>query len=101
MSAPISRFKVDADIDAVHEAIMRDGVVIVEGLLDADVVERVNADVEAAVAAADPNETFFNPVLTAFQGLHTKQVAGVPGLSRTFATDVMCHPMLLGLCDRI
>jgi ectoine hydroxylase-related dioxygenase (phytanoyl-CoA dioxygenase family) len=25
----------------------------------------------------------------------------VPGLSRAFATDVMCHPMLLGLADRI
>ena len=25
----------------------------------------------------------------------------MPGLSRTFATDVMCHPMLLELCDRI
>ncbi|HEY1738043.1 MAG TPA: phytanoyl-CoA dioxygenase family protein, partial [Acidimicrobiia bacterium] len=93
--------KTELDPDAVRDAIERDGVVIVEGLLDADVVRRVNDDVEAAVDAADPTEEFFNPLVTAFQGLHTKQVTGVPGISRTFATDVMCNPLLLALCDRI
>ena len=98
MSAAISRFTAKAEPDDVFEAIDRDGVVIVEGLLTDDVVQRVNDDVEAAVAAADPHESFFNPVMTAFHGLETKQVAGMPGLSRTFATDVMCHPMLLATC---
>jgi len=101
MSVSITRFTANAEPDAVFAAIERDGVVIVEGLLTEDVVQRVNDDVEAAVAAADPHESFFNPVMTAFHGLETKQVAGMPGLSRTFATDVMCHPMLLQLCDRI
>ena len=70
-------------------------------MLTDDIVPHVNDDVGAAVAAADPHESFFNPVMTAFHGLETGQVAGVPGLSRTFATDVMCHPLLLELCDRI
>ena len=101
-SAPeVERFTADADPDAVHAAIERDGVAIVEGLLPAEVVARVNAEVEAAVEAADPDEELFNPVLTDFHGPFTKQVAGVPGISRTFATDVMCHPMLLALADRI
>jgi ectoine hydroxylase-related dioxygenase (phytanoyl-CoA dioxygenase family) len=43
----------------------------------------------------------FSPVMTAFHGPCTTQVTGVPGISRTFAVDVMCHPVLLGLCDRI
>jgi ectoine hydroxylase-related dioxygenase (phytanoyl-CoA dioxygenase family) len=64
-------------------------------------VNRVNAEVEDAVAAADPNEPLFNPVIQAFHGEFTKQVAGMPGISRTFAVDVMCHPLLLALCDRI
>ncbi len=101
MPAVIQRFDPNADPDVVCAAIERDGVVIVEGLLSPDVVQRVNADVDAAVEAADPDEAFFNPVVNAFQGLQTKQVTGVPGLSRTFATDVMCHPMLLALADRI
>jgi ectoine hydroxylase-related dioxygenase (phytanoyl-CoA dioxygenase family) len=53
------------------------------------------------VAAADPDEALFNPIMQAFHGPFTKQVAGMPGISRTFAVDVMCHPLLLALCDRI
>ncbi len=97
----IERFGPAADPDAVHVALERDGVVIVEGLLPLDVVARVNDEVEAAVDAADPDEEFFNPILSAFHGPQTKQVAGMPGISRTFATDVMCNPLLLDLCDRV
>src|SRR5262245_48198493 len=63
MSAEVTRFTADADPDTVFAAIERDGVVIVEGLLSADTVRRVNDDVEAAVEAADPNEAYFNPVM--------------------------------------
>jgi ectoine hydroxylase-related dioxygenase (phytanoyl-CoA dioxygenase family) len=101
MAAAITRFDATADADDMLAALDRDGVVIVEGLLGADVVQRVNEDVEAAVANADPNEALFNPVMSAFHGAATKQVSGVPGLSRAFATDVMCNPVLLALCDRV
>jgi hypothetical protein len=90
-----------ADADAVHAALMRDGAVIVEHLLASEVVDLVNDEVGSAVDAADPNEALFNPVMQAFHGPYTKQVAGVPGISRTFATDVMCHPLLLAMCDRV
>jgi hypothetical protein len=101
MSATIERFASSDDVDVVGAAVERDGAAIIEGLLPSRVVEQVNEDVEAAVAAADPDTTLFNPVMQAFHGPHTRQVTGVPGISRTFAVDVMCHPMLLGLCDRI
>jgi hypothetical protein len=96
----IERFDATSDLVAIGDAIDADGVVIVEGLLSPEVVERVNAEVEAAVALADPSEPLFNPIMDAFHGPYTKQVAGVPGISRTFAIDVMCHPLLLALCDR-
>jgi len=101
MTATLEHFTAASDPDHVHTAIERDGAAIVEGLLSLDVVDRVNAEVEEAVAAADPGEAFFNPVMQAFHGPFTKQVAGMPGISRTFAVDVMCHPLLLALCDRI
>jgi ectoine hydroxylase-related dioxygenase (phytanoyl-CoA dioxygenase family) len=97
----IERFAALADPDLVHAALVRDGVVILEDLLSASVVARVNAEVEAAVAAADPEEELFNPVLKAFHGPQTKQVAGVAGISRTFATEIVCHHALLALCDRV
>jgi ectoine hydroxylase-related dioxygenase (phytanoyl-CoA dioxygenase family) len=101
MGAQLEHFAADTDPDTICAAIERDGAVIIEGLLSPEVVDRVNAEVEATVAAVDPNETYFNPVLDAFHGAFTKQVAGMPGISPTFAVDVMCHPLLLALCDRI
>jgi ectoine hydroxylase-related dioxygenase (phytanoyl-CoA dioxygenase family) len=101
MSATLERFAATSDPDVINAAIERDGAAIIEGLLSLDVVARVNAEVESAVEAADPNEALFNPIMQAFHGPFTKQVAGMPGISRTFAIDVMCHPLLLALCDRI
>jgi ectoine hydroxylase-related dioxygenase (phytanoyl-CoA dioxygenase family) len=101
MAAQIRRFARTSDADEIHAALCEDGVAIIEGLLDADVVARVNAEVEAAIAAADPDEELFNPILKAFHGAETRQVTGVAGISRTFAVDVMCAPLLLALCDRI
>ncbi|MDP9335663.1 MAG: phytanoyl-CoA dioxygenase family protein [Actinomycetota bacterium] len=101
MSASLERFTAQSLPDSIYEAIERDGAAIVEGLLPLDVVARVNAEVEAAVTAADPDEALFNPIMQAFHGPFTKQVAGMPGISPTFAVDIMCHPLLLALCDRI
>jgi hypothetical protein len=101
VSAKLERFGAAADPDAIQRAIERDGGAIIEGLLSHDVVERVNREVEAAVARADPDEALFNSIMSEFHGPFTRQVTGVPGISRSFAVDVMCHPLLLALCDRI
>jgi ectoine hydroxylase-related dioxygenase (phytanoyl-CoA dioxygenase family) len=101
MGATLEQFAVTTEPDVICAAIERDGAVIIEGLLPLGVVDRVNAEVEAAVADADPDEALFDPIMQAFHGPFTKQVAGMPGISKTFAVSVMCHPLLLALCDRI
>jgi ectoine hydroxylase-related dioxygenase (phytanoyl-CoA dioxygenase family) len=97
----IERVRAGTDPDRVHAAFERDGVVIVEGLLSAGTVARVNDEVEAALGRADPEEELFDPIMKAFHGPCTKQVTGVAGISPTFATDVVCNPVLLALCDRV
>ena len=101
MAATIEHFGVTSGPDDIVGAIERDGAAIIEGLLSADVVDRVNAEIGDAVDAADPDEVLFNPIMTAFHGPYTKQVSGMPGISPTFAVDVMCAPLLLALCDRV
>jgi hypothetical protein len=102
MTATLERFDARrADPDDICRVIDRDGAAIVEGLLDSDLVDRVNDEVGATVDAADPEADLFNPVMKAFHGPCTKQVTGASAISPTFATDVMCHPLLLALCDRI
>lgn len=99
--AIIQRFRVDDDLPEMLAVLERDGALIVEGLLTAEVMTRVNSEVESAVAAADPDGPTFNPMVKAFMGAMTKNVPGVPGISQTFATDVMCHPVLLGFADAV
>ena len=101
MAATIRRYPPTCDSDAILAALDADGAAIVEGLLPPHVVARVNAEVEAAVAAAHPGTPMFTPILQAFHGPATRQVTGVAGISPTFASAVMCHPVLLALCDRV
>ena len=100
-TAHIQRFQGVAELADVLAVLERDGAVIIEGLLSDEVVARVNDEVDSAVASADPNGPMFNAMAKAFMGAFTKNVPGVPGISQTFATEVMCHPMLLGLADAI
>jgi ectoine hydroxylase-related dioxygenase (phytanoyl-CoA dioxygenase family) len=101
VTATLTRLDATADPDEIQAVLERDGGVIVENLLRADVVARVNDELEAVIEAADPDAAMFNPIMQAFHGPYTRQVSGVPGISRTFATDVMCNPVLLAMCDRI
>ena len=88
MTATIERFASASDPDAVHVALERDGAAIVEGLLSSDVVDRVNEEVEATLEAVDPSDPLFDPIMQAFHGPFTKQVAGVAAISPTFAVDI-------------
>ena len=90
-----------ADPGRVHATIERDGAAILEGLLSAEVVDRVNDEVGEILDAADPDAELFNPIMQAFHGPCTKQLTGACAISPTFATEVMCHPLLLALCDRV
>jgi ectoine hydroxylase-related dioxygenase (phytanoyl-CoA dioxygenase family) len=99
--ATVTHVDVDADLDDLLAVLDEDGAVIVDGLLTQDVVDRVNAEVEEAVASAGAAPTMFNPVLEAFHGSQTRHVPGMPGVSPTFAVDVMCHPVYLGLAESL
>jgi ectoine hydroxylase-related dioxygenase (phytanoyl-CoA dioxygenase family) len=75
--------------------------VIVEGFLAAEVVARIQAEVAQARAAANPGMKHLNPLIQFFYGDKTRHVNGMAAQSRTFATEVMTHPIYLALCDRI
>jgi ectoine hydroxylase-related dioxygenase (phytanoyl-CoA dioxygenase family) len=77
------------------------GAVIVEELLDAPLLARFNAELDPLLAEAQPDRRFLNPAIEWFFGKRTRHVAAVAAHSRTFATDVLCHPLLLGVCDAV
>jgi ectoine hydroxylase-related dioxygenase (phytanoyl-CoA dioxygenase family) len=101
MSATLSRLRASDSIDAIEQALKDDGGVIVEGFLTAEVVARIKAEVAEARAGADPKMRYWNPALQFFYGDKTRHVNGVAAHSRTFATEVMIHPVYLAICDRV
>jgi ectoine hydroxylase-related dioxygenase (phytanoyl-CoA dioxygenase family) len=93
---------VEADTPAgeVADALTRDGAVIVHDLIAPEVLRAINTEVDPYVAAADPDIRHLNPGVQIFHA-QVRHVNGLAGKSRTFATEVMINPLLMGICDRI
>jgi ectoine hydroxylase-related dioxygenase (phytanoyl-CoA dioxygenase family) len=79
------------------------GAVVVDGLLDAGLLARFDAELDPLLAQASPDhdQAFVNPAIAWFFGARTRHVTGVAGKSRVFATEVLAHPTLLGVCDAV
>lgn len=117
----ITRVQVDDDPDEIFATFMRDGAVIVEGLLTPEQVARLNADIVPYNDAADPlmrnvwdygfdSETLAKElseaatpevvVEEAFRSGNTRNVTGLSTKLPTFADDVLLHPIYKELGDR-
>jgi ectoine hydroxylase-related dioxygenase (phytanoyl-CoA dioxygenase family) len=70
-------------------------------MLDVEVLARFNAEIDEHLDAADPGRPLMNPVIEGFFGKATRHITGVAAKSRTFVDHVLCHPVLLGVCDAI
>jgi ectoine hydroxylase-related dioxygenase (phytanoyl-CoA dioxygenase family) len=97
---PVGRVDAAAGAPAAVEALQRDGAVLVDHLLDRATIDAINAEATPYVEAADPDMQHLNPALQIFHA-DIRHVSGLAGKSRTFATEVMVHPVLLGVCDAI
>ena len=99
--AELRRIAASAPAEDVIRVLEEDGGVIVENLIDAAAVAAINREVDGWVTDADPAMRHLNPAIQIFFGDRTKHVGGVAGKSRTFATEVMIHPLFMGVCDAI
>jgi len=97
----IAYLKASDSTDDIVAALAESGAVVVEGLLDGDTLSRFNEELEPILAASRPDREFLNPALEWFFGQHTRHITAVASKSRTFVDDVLCHPVLLGVCDAV
>jgi len=99
----LARIPVTAPAAEIVGALEQDGAVIVEDLLDADVLARFNAELDPYVAAAPraPDRTFVNEMIQWFFGEQTRDVTGVAGKSRVFATEILTHPAYRAVADAV
>ena len=99
----LQRLPADAPAHVLVDALERDGAVIVEDFLDADLLARFNAELDPLIENALPakDRAFLNGAVQWFFGAETRDVTGVAGRSRVFATEILTHPVYRALCDAI
>ena len=99
----LQRIPAEAPTQSITEALERDGAVIVEDLLDADVLGRFNAELDPLIESAPlaKDREFINDAIQWFFGAQTRDVTGVAGRSWVFATEILTHPVYTSVCDAI
>ena len=100
----LQRVESGASVELVIKALERDGAVIVEDLLDQPTCSpastpRLDPLLEVAPLAKD--RPFINDAIQWFFGAQTRDVTGVAGKSRVFATEILTHPVYRAVCDAI
>jgi ectoine hydroxylase-related dioxygenase (phytanoyl-CoA dioxygenase family) len=97
----VQRIAAPAPVADITAALDADGAVIVEDLLDPDLLARFNAELDPLVHGASPDHDgkFINDAIEWFFGHQTRHVTGVAGKSAIFATEILPHPVLLGIAD--
>ena len=101
MAAELRRFEVSDPLPELLKGVEEDGAIAIDGLLDVDLLARLNDELDVHLEAADPGMRHLNPVVEGFFGDRTRHVAALASKSRCFAEEVMCHPTLLALCDEL
>jgi len=95
----LERLPADTDPDKLADLLARDGAVIIEGLIDHRSVERIDAELAPHVEARHPGfDASFDDV---FYGSNTKRLQGLASKSATFVNEILLHPTLLAVADRV
>ena len=84
---------VDFEVEAITEGVRADGVVVCEGVLDADRVAEIRADLDRVLETTPTGRNDF-------EGYGTKRIYNLFGKTRAF-DDLAIHPVLLGVLDQL
>lgn len=101
MSATVQRIPASSAVETITAALLADGAVIVEDVLDADLLARFNAEIDPMLADVSPDRTYLNPAIDMFYGKRIRQVVGMAAKSRIFAEEVLCREPYAAVCDAL
>jgi ectoine hydroxylase-related dioxygenase (phytanoyl-CoA dioxygenase family) len=101
MSDLIPRFHASDPTEKITKDLNETGAIIVEGLIDPDTLRRFNAEIDEYLAATPDGRPVLSEAHRGFFGEQTRHITGVTAKSRTFATEILCNPVLLSVCDEI
>ena len=89
----LAHFPADADPDRIHERLLADGAVILDGVLTPDETDAIRAELDPWVQATAPGRDGF----TGFRTTRTGALAARSPLCR----DLIQDPRVLAQCDRL
>jgi hypothetical protein len=101
MPTQIPRARSEDPPEQLLKALEESGAVIVQGLLGPDLLARLNAELDPWLSATAEAPPCVNPLIEWFMGAQTRHLTGLSGKSPSFASEVLCHPLLLTLCDAL
>jgi ectoine hydroxylase-related dioxygenase (phytanoyl-CoA dioxygenase family) len=78
-----------------------DGGVIVDDLIPPETLQILNADLDSAIASTTAGTRHPGVATQRFWGARTKRFTRLAWRSHTFATEVLCHPLLLEVADHL
>lgn len=99
----LHRLSATSAVADIAAALEHDGAVIVEGLIDADVLERFNEELDPLLDLESTSQSreFVNTAVPLFFGAQTRHLTGVAAKSKIFATEIMVHPVYLAVADAV
>jgi ectoine hydroxylase-related dioxygenase (phytanoyl-CoA dioxygenase family) len=101
MPDSLQHLPADAPATELIAALERDGAVIIDDLLDADLLARFNTELDPLLTAPPAHGEFINPAIEFFFGSNTRHITAVPAKSRVFSEEILINPALLSICDAI
>jgi ectoine hydroxylase-related dioxygenase (phytanoyl-CoA dioxygenase family) len=101
MTDTIPRLSAGDPTKSIVEALQQNGVVILDGLLNDEVLARFNAELDGPLKAAEADRRLLSPAVEWFMGKHTRHLTGVASKSNVFIEEVLIHPTLLAVCDEV
>jgi ectoine hydroxylase-related dioxygenase (phytanoyl-CoA dioxygenase family) len=99
----VARLQASEPAAEIAAALLDQGAVIVEDLLESDLLARFNAELDPLLAGASPDHEgqFLNEAIGWFFGQQTRHVTGVAGKSPVFANEILPHPVFLAVSDAV
>ncbi len=101
MAASLPQLHAKDPLEEILAALDEHGGVILEGFLAPDTLARLNGELDPFLDAYDPQQRMLSPAIEWFFGKKTRQLTSVVAKSKSFGTDVLCHPLYESLCDEI
>lgn len=90
-----------ASVQEILQIVAEDGGVRIKGLLSADQVARLNAEIDPVLGTLAPGSTHEDEFIRDFHGVNTKRLTNLVTHSKTFREEVLTHPLVMDVADAV